>query len=672
MNRRKELKVRFFKWFIQGMNQKGLHAKPDSWWKVMFLVGTDYFSSMGFQPSISFAAAGYLAPLATLNLIILTLFGALPTYFLVSKESPHGQGSFAIFERLLRGWTGKTLVLVLLGFAFTDFVFTITMCAADATAHIVENPLTPSIFQNRLLTTLLLILSLGLIFIKGFSEAIKVSFFLVAFYLAVNTVVISVCLSKLLSSPVHFTEWFNHLHQEHGSYLEMFKTAALVFPQLALGMSGFETGVAVMPLVKSNTQGTAQTSKSNEDSSSDSADKLDAEKEEIEESEEDHEEKERACLPGRIANTRKLLLTVALIMSVFLMLGSLTTTLLIPAELFQPHGKADGRALAYLAHLYLGEGFGTIYDIATILILWFAGASGMAALLSLVPQYLPRYGMAPDWAKARRPLVVFFTLVSLIVTVAFKADVDKQAGAFATGLLVMITSAAVAVTTLVWKQGFWKRLAFSAISLVFVYSCFAVMYDRPDGLIISLLFIATVLFTSFVSRALRSTELRIGDVKLNSRALRFINDSCQQDLGVVRILAHRPGPRSYKEKELEARETHSIQDPEGDFIFFEVQVKDVSEFIDEHLEVKGRTVDGYKVLRAESPSAANAIAALLLHIRDVTGKVPHVYFEWTEGNPLFYVLKYILLGEGETAFLTREILRQAEPNKDKRPKVHVG
>jgi hypothetical protein len=452
----------------------------------------------------------------------------------------------------------------------------------------------------------------------------------------------------------------------------MFKTAAIVFPQLALGMSGFETGVAVMPLVKSTAQGASQTAKTIEDSAATAADSLDLHKEELEESEEEQQEKEKACLPGRIANTRKLLFTVAIIMSVFLMLGSLTTTLLIPAELFQPHGKADGRALAYLAHLYLGEGFGTIYDIATILILWFAGASGMAALLSLVPQYLPRYGMAPDWAKARRPLVVFFTLVSLIVTVAFKADVDKQAGAFATGLLVMITSAAVAVTTLVWKQGFWKRLAFSTISLVFVYSCFAVMHDRPDGLIISLLFIATVLFTSFVSRALRSTELRIGDVKLNSRALRFINDSSRQDLGVVRILAHRPGPKSYKEKESEARETHSIQDPEGDFIFFEVQVKDVSEFIDEHLEVKGRTVEGYKVLRAESPSAVNAIAALLLHIRDLTGKVPHVYFEWSEGNPLFYVLKYILLGEGETAFLTREILRQAEPNKEKRPKVHVG
>jgi hypothetical protein len=216
----------------------------------MCLVGTDYFSSMGFQPSISFVAAGMLAPLATLNLVLLTLFGALPTYYLVAKESPHGQGSFAIFERLLTGWVGKTLVLILLGFAFTDFIFTITMCAADATAHIVENPLVPEFFHDRLRTTLLLIAALGLVFLKGFQDAVKISFTLVLFYLAVNAVVITVCLTKLSADPTYYQHWLTSLFAEHSSYLEMFKKAAFVFPQLALGMSGFETGVAVMPLVK--------------------------------------------------------------------------------------------------------------------------------------------------------------------------------------------------------------------------------------------------------------------------------------------------------------------------------------------------------------------------------------------------------------------------------------
>lgn len=599
----------------------------------MCLTGVDYFSSMGFQPGIAFLAAGLLAPVATLNLVVLTLVGALPAYWLVAEASPHGQGSFRILEKLLRGWTGKVIILVLLGFAATDFVFTITMCAADATAHIIENPWVTRFPYDRLIITIGMILVLGTVFVIGFGEAILVSLVLVAAYLIVNLVSLTVVFSHVAAVPHLVPNWFAALSQQYGTVPHMLGKSALAFPQLALGLSGFETGVAVMPYIK--------TQPPND-------------------------------LKGRIHNTRLLLITVALIMSVFLIVGNFAATLLIPPALFAENQPANGRALAYLTHKFLGATFGTVYDVSTVAILWFAGASGMAALLSLVPQYLPRYGMAPDWARARRPLVVFFTLVCVFITILFRAEVDSQAGAFATGLLVLITSAVTAVTLLSWRARPLLRWYFAFITVIFMYASIAIIWQRPDGLQISLCFTSIIVVSSFASRALRSTELRISEVRLDETAQGFIDDACHQHWGEIRLLAHRPDDKDYAIKEAESRRDHSIQLEEGNFIFLEVTPTDVSEFVADRLDVSG-VVDGdFRIIKCAGPSVPNSIAALLLHLRDRTGKIPHAYLGWTEGHPLAKFAKYVLWGEGETAPLIREILRAAEPDPNKRPKVHVA
>src|ERR1035437_2075859 len=214
---------------------------------------------------------------------------------------------------------------------------------------------------------------------------------------------------------------------------------------------------------------------------------------------------------ARIRNTQKLLITAAGIMSVFLIATSFVSTVLIPAKAFADGGEANGRAMAYLAHQYFGSAFGSVYDISTILILAFAGASAMAGLLNLIPRYLPRFGMAPEWARASRPLVLVFIGVSFFVTLAFHANVDAQGGAYATGVLVLITSAACAVTLSVWETA--MRWPYMLITLVFIYTTGMNIWERPEGLKIPCFFIPPILCTSFISRATRSTELRITGVQ---------------------------------------------------------------------------------------------------------------------------------------------------------------
>jgi hypothetical protein len=593
----------------------------------MCLTGVDYFSSLGYQPGIAFLAAGVLSPVATLVLVLVTLFGALPVYWKVAESSPNGQGSIAMLEKLFPSWQGKIFVLVLLGFATTDFTITMTLSAADAAAHFTHNPFTPDWARSQMGATLLMLAILGGVFLKGFKEAIDIAVVLVAAYLALTAVITGVAFCELVRHPETIYAWKYALLTQHSNPWAIFGISLILFPRLALGLSGFETGVAVMPLIRGKD------------------------------------------LAERVRNTRKLLAAAATIMSVLLIATSVVTTLLIPAEAFQNGGPANGRAVAYLAHHYLGNAFGSIYDVITILILGFAGASAMAGLLNLIPRYLPRFGMAPEWARTTRPMVLVFAGIAFAVTLLFHANVDAQGGAYATGVLMLMMSAAAAVTISLWKQRL--RWPFLLIALIFLYTTVQNVRERPEGIKISSLFIVAMIVTSLISRAVRSTELRITGVALDQDAQSLLAEAAQE--APIRIVARNPqldSDETLEVAESEVRYLHGLC-PDETLYFFEVERGDASDF-EVTLTVHGKRMGRHRILYARSPVVPNAFAALLIELGRRSGTVPHAYFTWTEGNPLANILYFVFFGEGDVAPLTHEVLRRAIADRKRRPVVHTS
>jgi len=590
----------------------GAHA-THRWYSVLWLTGVDYFSTLGYQPGIALLAAGALSPIATAILVLVTLTCALPIYAQVAGRSYAGQGSLALLENLLRGWRGKLFVLVRLGFAGTDFVITMTLSAADAAQHAIENPHLRSIIGgSRFQITIGLLSLLALVFLAGFKEAIRLATAVAVPYLALTLVVLARGLWEVVQHPALLHLWRTDL-AARGDWTMLAAGAMLIFPKLALGLSGFETGVSVMPLITSEGDRILEVPRQ------------------------------------RIRNTLKLLTAAALIMSGMLMLSSFVTTLLIPVEAYRIGGPASGRAIAYLAHGLLGEVFGTVYDLSSILILWFAGASAMAGLLHLIPRYLPRFGMAPLWVAYTRPLVLVLLLINVLVTIAFKADVEAQGGAYATGVLVLMLSAAVASALALWREA---RRTFGLycwmVSLVFLYTLIDNVIKRPDGLIIASIFIATVIGFSAASRYRRATELRVADLKMvddSSADLWLAMVNKKVNLVPVRSM----DADSRRRKADEIRRYYS---PQGPLAFIHVSLLDNrSEFL-ANLRVRvTKEGDNYLIEISQAIAIANTIAYISELIDPIS-----IFLGLSRQDLMTQSLRYLFLGEGETGLMVYTIL----------------
>ena len=677
------------------------------WLWVMCLLGLDYFSTLAYQPSITFHETKRLGPLATAVVVLLTLFGALPIYCYLAGRSPGGQGSLGIVERLVRGWRGKTIVLILLGFAATDFTMLKSLSLADASVHVLNNhddgfriagakqlagwvhdcateycgdDLAPHIkhINEQLLVAILLgVVAFFFWYLmrKGFNRNVMIlAVPLVALYLLLTGILIAGGLWFLYQNPHIVTDWLDQV-QRGDIGMDGFTNDAegwgtvifwslLALPSLALGLSGFELSMILMPQVEGK-QG---------------------------------EQPPRT----RIWNTRKVLVGAAVIMSIYLLGSVLVTTLLIPPAEFARKaddpkdiprdGHANDRALAYLAHggtlafgnepllPICGIALGTTYDVVTVLILCLAGTSVMTALSALMPLFLMRFGMEFRWVQRWGVMLILFAGINITVTVWFDANVEDQRGAYATGVLVLIACAAV-VTVLDkrkvheqspskgWGVVYFLNVAFHAvIALIFVATMLAVALRSASGLGISLCFIAAILAMSIMSRAWRADELRTVGFEFKDEQSKFLWDSLRlADFPI--LVPVRPGGPSHDEKEKHIRMTHQLG-PEAEIVFLELCVDDPSDFFQRLMIEVARDGNRYVISVTNCVSVAHALAAIALEMSRYS-KPPSLHFGWPEHDMLSASWNYLAFGEGNIPWKVRELIHRAEKDAAKRPRVIV-
>jgi hypothetical protein len=662
-----------------------------AWGLVLCLVGLDYFSTLAYLPSIAAEAAERLAPVAALGVVAITLLFALPVYSYVIGRSPHGQGATGLLERRVRGWFGKVAILVLLGFVATDFVVTRTLSVSDAAVHVVHNPLWKEkvewltqhkesmreslpvdlqgqffgFWTEQLVVTLALSI-LGFLFWavlqSGFTKTfLRVAALVVTLYLTLTALIIGSGIYHLSNEPQKFHDWLEEARRGIGSpttlsgdVLELLAVMALLaFPQMALGLSGFELSMASAPLVRGRPD--------------------------------DHAAHPR----GRIRNARKLLFAAALIMGVFVVGSISIVTLLVPQNQLAEGGLAHNRALAYLAHGGLmvdnqlasdanplfGLWFGTLYDVSTGLILCLAGASATIGIKDLVPHFLARFGMQLQWAHKIGVILFLFNVVILVVTLFFQASVSAQQWAYATSVLVLLTSASMAAVLDVRARlrGSPLRLPallpFLLIGVFFLTMAVLIVVKNPSGLAIALAFVFLVLVTGFVSRWLRSTELRFESFAFaDEHSKTRWDEICRLEFQV--LVPHRPSPVPLTEKDKEIRQRHRLG-PDVPIIFIEVEVGDPSDFFHKPL-MKIESDNGLEVIRvSRCCSVAHVLASMGLAFREV-GRPPEIHFGWSEESPMAANLNFLFLGEGNIPWMVHELLRKAEPDLKRRPRVVIG
>jgi hypothetical protein len=672
-------------------------ARPSfPWWIILCLVGLDYFSTISYLPSIALAQMHDLreyiptldiaqmraiAPVAALGVVLVTVFGVLPVYLYVAGKSPHGKGGIGLLETRFTGWLGKLVMLILLGFVAADFVLTRSLSTSDAAAHIEGNRYYQQhaswIFRTWLpglapwlglteqvgLSVLLMVAAFGLYFFlvnqlsKGFLGAASG---IVVAYILLNAIVLWSSWSHIQEHPEVVAEWKQNLSGSTGDIsgggsrvIPMLLLLALVtFPAMAIGVSGFELTLATAPLIRGSS------------------------------SDDPH-------YPARrIFNTRLMMVSAAVIMSVLVLASVYVVTLLLPESALYDFktGEVRHRSLSYLAHggltntgapvsTWFGDDFGTLYDLVTIMTLCLAGASATVSLRDIVPDFLTRFGMQVAWARQTGVILHLFNGLILLTTIVFKASVTSQQWAYSASVLALMFGAALAAlldVRAVWKGSAWRfvmQAPFFLITALFLLMGILITIQRPSGELIALGFVAVVMVTAIVSRWLNSTEPRFQKFRFATpEAEEWWDEARAMEFQI--IVPHSRGGAPLSQKEEEIRRVHRLG-PNVPILFVEVEVGDPSSFAVEPI-LDTTKEDGRTIMRVtEATSVPHAIAAVALTFCEM-GRPPEVHFGWGEESPLAANLNFVLLGEGNIPWMVQELCRRAEPDRSKRPRIIVG